>query len=181
MTRAAFTLAPFTPDHIERYGAQLLADGASFMLNGHKLAPQFAYTAFYGARCAGMGCLTPVGEGWGFCGIVPAKDMPLDMWRAALPRLHELLWKVHTEGGVRRLDTIVLAGFVRGHRLVARLGFQFRGDHTGWDGTAVAHLLYSHNSPRLRESPAETEARLAWHQALLDRHAPGALQRRHMR
>jgi hypothetical protein len=180
MTRPLFELVKFAPGHVDRYGDELVGDSA-FMLQGHQLAPEFAWTAFYGERCAGMGCLTRVGEAWGFCGIVPAKNMPLDMWRAALPALHRLMWQVHTEGGVRRLDTVVLAAFPQGHRLVTRLGFQFRGDHTGWDGTSVAHMLYSHISPRLRETEAERDARLDWHQAMLDRHAPGAVRRRHMR
>lgn len=178
MTRPDFDLMAFEPDHLERHGHELRDNGA-FMLAGHERRPDLAWTALYDGRMAGMACFTPVGEHWAYVGVSPARGVPLEAWGRGLPAMRKAIWRAHVEG-FRRLDTMVLGSFVEGHRLVARLGFQFRGDHTGWDGTATAYLLYSHNSPRLVETEAERAARQSWHRALLARHAPAMLDDRRL-
>lgn len=178
MTRPVFELAPFVPEHLDRHGHELMGEG-DFMLAGYERCPELAFTGFYDGRMAGMACFTPVGEGWAYVGVAPARGLPRDVWGRALPAMREAIWKAHT-AGLRRIDTMVLATFRQGHQLVARLGFQFRGDHTGWDGGATPYLLYSHISPRLSETARQRAARQAWHRVLLDRHAPGAVLERHL-
>ena len=176
--RPTFELLQFEPVHLERHGHELAGDG-DFMLAGHERCPDLAFTAFYDGRMAGMACFTPVGDAWAYVGLAPARGVSLEAWGRGLPAMRTAIWKAHTQG-IRRIDTMVLASFAPGHRLVSRLGFQFRGDHTGWDGTPTAHLLYSHISPRLSETERQRAARIEWHRAMLDRHAPGALLERHL-
>lgn len=157
MSRATFLLRAFEPGDVAAFDAPAGLD-LSFVEQCAKADGGRAWTALHGATVVALGGLCPITPAWAWCGLVPAAHTPLDAWKGGLPALRAVLNEAHAHG-VRRIDTMVLAGFAAGESLVEWLGFQFAGDHTGWDGAGAKCFLWSRCSPRRQETPDEQAAR----------------------
>lgn len=139
-----FHMEQLAPQSAQQLGGKPQADVLAALIRGHT-----AVAALVDDRCVGAGGIVEKAPGRGHCWTIIGQDMPRHGWPALVRRIAQAV--VDAQRDFHRLEAEVRAGWMPGHRLMTRLGFEFECLHRAAlaDGGHVA-VYVRFDAPRSR-------------------------------